>query len=44
MISYERMDKSDNIDFKKCKGYKECIICHYFYDSDGFKYQPVMDA
>ena len=40
MISYERIDKSDNIDFNKSKESKECIICHYFYFSDGFKYQP----
>ena len=38
MISYERIDKS--IDFDKSKGSKECMICHYWYFSDGFKYQP----
>ena len=40
MISYERIDKSEGIDFNKCEGSKECIICHYWYFSDGFKYQP----
>ena len=40
MISYERIDKSDNIDFNKNSGSKECMICHFFYFSDGFKYQP----
>ena len=40
MISYERIDKSDNIDFNKKSGSKECMICNYWYFSDGFKYQP----
>ena len=40
MISYERIDKSDNIDFNKSENSKECMICHYFYFSDGFKYKP----
>ena len=40
MISYERIDKSDNIDFNKSENFKECMICHYFYFSDGFKYKP----
>ena len=40
MISYERIHKSDSIDFDKSEKPKECMICHYFYFSDGFKYQP----
>ena len=40
MISYERIDKSHSIDFNKNKEPKEGMICHYFYDKDGFKYQP----
>ena len=40
MISYERIDKSEGIDFDKSKGSKECMICHYWYFSNGFKYQP----
>ena len=40
LISYERIDKSDSIDFNKSEKSKECRICHYFYFSDGFKYQP----
>ena len=40
MISYERIDKSDFIDFNKSKESKECMICHYWYFRDGFKYQP----
>ena len=40
MISYERIDKSDSIDFNKSEGSKESMICHYFYFSDSFKYQP----
>ena len=38
MISYERIDKSEGVNFKK-EG-SECMICHYWYFSDGFKYQP----
>ena len=40
MISYERIDKSDSTDFNKSKGSKACMICPYWYFSDGFKYQP----
>ena len=40
MIFYERIDKSEFIDFNKKSGSKECMICHYWYFSDGFKYQP----
>ena len=39
MIFYERIDKSASIDFNKSKGSKECMICHFWYFSDGFKYQ-----
>ena len=38
MISYEKIDKSKGV--KKQSGSKECMICHYWYFSDGFKYQP----
>ena len=40
MNSHERIDKSDFIDFNKGKESKECMICHYWYFTDGFKYQP----
>ena len=36
MISYERID----IKFNKIPNTKECMMCHYFCHSDGFKYQP----
>ena len=29
MIQYERIDKSEGIDFNKTIGSKECIICYY---------------
>ena len=38
MISYERIDKSEGVNFER-KG-SECMICHYWYFSDGFKYHP----
>ena len=31
MISFERVDKSEFIDFNKTKRSKECVICHYWY-------------
>ena len=40
MISYERIDKSEFIDFNKSQESKECTICHYWYFTDSFKYQP----
>ena len=40
MISHERIEKSEEIDFNKNAGSKECIICHYWYFSNGFKYKP----
>ena len=38
MISYEKFDKSKGV--KKESGSKKCMICHYLYFSDCFKYQP----
>ena len=40
MISYERIDKSEFIDFNKGENSIKCLICHYCYFKDGFKYQP----
>ena len=40
MISYENIGNSESIDFDKSTGSKECMICHYLYFSDGFRYQP----
>ena len=40
MISYERIGKSEFVDFDKGKNSVKCMICHYCYFSDGFKYQP----
>ena len=40
MISYEIIDKSDNMDFHKTQESKECMICHYWYFRDGFRYPP----
>ena len=40
IISYERIDKSEFVDFSKSQESKVCMICHYFYFKDGFKYQP----
>ena len=39
MISYERINKSEGIGFNKTASSKECMICHYWYFADGFKYQ-----
>ena len=41
MISYERIDKSERIDFDKGENSVKCMICNYYYFKDiGFKYQP----
>ena len=41
MISYERIDKSEGIDFNKGENSVKCIICNYYYFKySGFKYQP----
>ena len=40
MISYERIDKSEGIDFNKGENSVKCIICNNYYFKDiGFKYQ-----
>ena len=39
IISYERIGKSEGIDFLKSNVSKECMIYHYWYFADGFKYQ-----
>ena len=41
MISYERIDCSEGIDFNKGKNSVKCMICGYYYFKGiGFKYQP----
>ena len=40
MISYERIDCSEGIDLDKRENSVKCLICNYWYFSDGFKYQP----
>ena len=40
MISYERIDKSEVIDFNKGENSVKCMICNYYYFKDiGLKYQ-----
>ena len=36
----KEIDKSKFIDFNKSQGSKKCMICDFFYFSDGFRYQP----
>ena len=40
MISCERIDKSEFIDFNKVENSIKCMICHYCHFKNGFKYQP----
>ena len=41
MISYERIDKSEGIDFNKEENSVKYMICNYYYFKGiGFKYQP----
>ena len=38
---YERIDKSEGIDFNEAENSIKCMICNYYYLKDiGFKYQP----
>ena len=41
MISYERIDRSEGIDFIKGENSVKCMICNYYYFEDiRFRYQP----
>ena len=41
MISCERIDKSEGIDFNKGENSVKCVICNYYYFKDiAFKHQP----
>ena len=41
MISYEKTDKSEGIDFNMGENSVKYMICNYYYFKDiGFKYQP----
>ena len=41
MISYERIDCGEGIDFNKGENSVKCMICGYWYFKDiGLKYQP----
>ena len=40
MISYERIDCGEFIDFSGSDEFVKCMICHYSYFKDSFKYQP----
>ena len=39
MLYYDRIDLSERIDLTKSNNSKECIICHYWFFSYGFKFQ-----
>ena len=39
MLYYERIDISEGIDPTKSNKSKECMICHYFFFNNGFKFQ-----
>ena len=40
MVSYERIDCGEGIDFGKGEKSVKCMICNYYYFGNGFKYQP----
>ena len=40
MISYKRIDCGEFIDLSGSEESVKCMICHYSYFRDGFKYQP----
>ena len=39
MLYYDRVDLSERIDLAKSNKSKECMICHFFVFSHGFKFQ-----
>ena len=39
MIYYNRINLSEGIDVAKSNNSKECIVCHYWYFNQGFKFQ-----
>ena len=39
MLYYERTDISQEIDPTKSNKSKECMICHYWFFNNGFKFQ-----
>ena len=39
MIHYNRINLSEGIDVAKSNNSKECIVCHYWYFNQGFKFQ-----
>ena len=39
MLHYQRIDISEVTDPAKSNSSKECMICHYWFFNDGFKFQ-----
>ena len=39
MLYYDRIDISEGTDPTKSNRSKECMICHYFFFNNGFKFQ-----
>ena len=42
MRKYDRIDVSEGIDINKTSESKECMLCHYWYFKDSFKFQPYL--
>ena len=43
MLYYDRIDISKGIDIAKSSNSQECMICHYWFFSHGFKFQDSVD-
>ena len=39
MLHYKRIDMSEGIDLAKSNRSKQCMICHYWFFNNGFKFQ-----
>ena len=39
MLYYDNINLSEGIEVAKSNDSKECFICHYWFFSDGFKFQ-----
>ena len=40
MLQYKKIDVSEGIDTKKTSLSKECMLCHFWYFKDGYKFEP----
>ena len=42
MLQFDRIDVSEGNDINKTSKSKKCMLCHYWYFKDGYKFQPYL--